>query len=329
MIKIGILFGGASFENEISIITAFQLKKKLENNYNIHLIYVDLNNKYYDANKMKLNDFKRNNYKKLKKLKIKKLKLDLILGAMHGENGEDGLACSYARINNIKYLGCDLFSSSISIDKYKSYLFLKNNNIKMIDTIIYTYDDYLNNKLIDKFPIIIKPLKGGSSLGINVVNNKFELDNKLNDSFKYSHDLIIQPFYENIKEYNLALNEKSFSKLEMIDKRDEIFSFENKYSDSFKLLHKNIIDDPKYLDFCNIARNVYNLISASGIIRIDFFLIDDVIYVNEINTTPGALAMYLFDDFNKVFKESLDIILTKKNKKYKINNLLLKNDINK
>ncbi len=329
MIKIGILFGGASFENEISIITAFQLMNKLKDDYIIHLIYVDLNNKYYNADKMKLNDFKRNNYKKLKKLSLEKLKLDLILGAMHGENGEDGLAYSFARINNIRYLGCELFASSISMDKYKSYLFLANNNVKMIDTTYYTYDDYLNNKEIEHFPIIIKPVQGGSSLGINVVKNKEELDIKLNDSFKYSHNLIIQPFYENIKEYNLALNEKSFSKLEMIDKQDEIFSFENKYSDSFKLIHKNIIEDPRYLEFSNIARNVYNLISARGIIRIDFFLIDNIIYVNEINTTPGALAMYLFDDFNKVFKESLDILLTEKKQKYKINNLLLKNDINK
>lgn len=328
MIKIGILFGGASFENEISIITAFQLKKKLIDDYNIHLIYVDLNNKYYNADKMKLNDFKRNNYKKLKKLSINKMKLDIIVGAMHGENGEDGLACSFARINNIKYLGCNLFASSLSLDKYKSYLFL-NNNIKMIDTIYYTYEDYLSNKVIDNFPIIIKPINGGSSLGINVARNKEELDFKLNDSFKYSKNLIIQPYYENVIEYNLALNEKSYSNLEMIDKSDEIFSFENKYSDSFKLMHKNIIEDTKYHEFCSIARDVYNLISASGIIRIDFFLIDNIIYVNEINTTPGALAMYLFNDFNKIFKESLDIVLSKKNQRYKINNLLLKSDINK
>lgn len=327
--RIGILFGGASFENEISIITAYQLNKRLADEYDIHLIYVNLKNEFYNADKLKLNDFKRNNYKKLKKLNLKKLKLDLILGAMHGENGEDGLACSFARINNIRYIGCDLFASSISIDKYKSYLYLANNNIKMVNTILYTYDDYLSNKILDKFPFIVKPITGGSSLGINVIKNEVELDMKLNASFKYSHTLIVQPYYENIIEYNLALNEKSFSKLEAINKNDEIFSFDNKYTDSFKLIHKNIVDDTRYEEFCSIARAVYSLISASGIIRIDFFLIDNIIYVNEINTTPGALAMYLFEDFNRVFKESVAIALAKKEKIYTINNLLLKNDINK
>lgn len=327
--KLGILFGGASYEHEISIITAYQLKKKIEHDFEIHLLYVSLDEKIYNADKMKLNDFKLSQYKKLKKLKLEKLNLDVIVGAMHGENGEDGLACAFARIHKIPYLGCDLFASSISLDKYRSYLYLAKNGIKMVKTMEYTYEDYLKNKKILYMPCIIKPLYGGSSIGITIAKTKDELAEKLTESFAYSKKLIIEPYYENLEEFNLALNETCCSELEQIHKKDDIFSFENKYNDSFKVVHQSIIEHPKYEDFCKVARKIYSLLNAKGIIRIDFFLIDNEIYVNEINTTPGALAMYLFEDFSKVFLDSLKICLQEKKKIYPNAHFLLKNNINK
>ena len=103
MIRLGILFGGKSYEHEISIITAYQLKKRLEHKYEIHLLYMSLEGKLFYANRMKISDFKYNRYKKLKKLNLKKLEMDVLVGAMHGENGEDGLAASFAKLNHLKY----------------------------------------------------------------------------------------------------------------------------------------------------------------------------------------------------------------------------------
>lgn len=327
--KIGIIFGGKSFEHDISIVTAYQLKKKLAKDYNIHLIYVNINGDFYNADKLMIEDFKNEKYKKLRKLKLKKLQLDCLVGAMHGENGEDGLAYDFARINKIKYLGANNFCGSLALSKLKTHQFLKNNGIKMLDYYPYTYNDYLNGITIQNYPIIVKPDCGGSSLGIKVIKSKEEFEKKINEAFKYSKILVVEPFYENILEYNLALNEKSYSCLERINKKDDIFSFENKYQDSFKLMHQNIEDSILYEEFCKIGRDVYNLISASGIIRIDFFLLNNHIYVNEVNTTPGALAMYLFSDFERVFKESLELALKKEDKTYFKNDFLIKNDIKK
>lgn len=329
MMRLGILFGGASYEHEISIITAYQLKKKIENEYHIHLIYVSLDGKYFNADSMKLSDFKLSHYKKLKKLKLEKLKLDVIVGAMHGENGEDGLASAFARIHKIRYFGCDIFAGALGMDKYRSYLYLANNGIKMVKTMQYTYDDFLKNKKIKYMPCILKPVFGGSSLGIEIAKTEEELSSKLTNAFQYSKELIVEPYFEDLGEYNLALNETHFSRLEQIHKKDDIFSFDNKYSDAFKVVHQDIIDHPRYDEFCKIARKVYNLLNASGIIRIDFFIIQNEIYVNEVNTTPGALSMYLFDDFNDIFKESLKICLSKEFKDYPNSHFLLKNNINK
>lgn len=327
--NIGIIFGGKSFEHEISVITAFQVKKKLEEMYKISMLYVDINGVVWDSTKSLLNDYKIGK-PKLKKLNINRLNLNVIVGCMHGENGEDGYAYNFARINNIKYFGTKGFGSSICMDKYKSFNYLTNNGIKMIDTYVYTFNDYLKGKLIEDLPVIVKPIYGGSSLGVVVIKNKEELVEGLIEAFTYTDTLVVQPFIEQVVEYNMALTEEDYSVLERINHKSEIFSYQNKYSDSFKLLHQELTNMDKLEEFKTIARRVYELLSLNGIVRIDFFVIDDEIYVNEINTTPGALSIYLFDDFMEVFNKSLNYVLKENYVKYKLNYSILKNsNINK
>lgn len=332
--NIGIIFGGKSFEHDISIISAYQLKKRIIEEYNVHMIYVDFNSNIYVADKLNLNDFKEDKLKKLKKTKFKfkgieKIKVDVLVSVMHGENGEDGVIAGVCRFYQIPFIGCDCFSGSLCIDKGFSYQFLSENNIKMVDTIIYSYEDYLSGKEIDIFPCIVKPSCLGSSIGINIINSKEEFNFKIIEAFKYDKKLIIQKFFDNILEFNLALNENSFSNLECINKKDSFFSFENKYNDTFKQFHQALINNDRYEEFCSIARNVYRLINASGIIRIDFFILNDEIVVNEVNTTPGALAMYLFKDFNIVFNDCVKEALSKEVKKIERGNFLINSDINK
>lgn len=334
MLKIGILFGGASYEHEISIVSAFQLKRKIETKYEVHMIYISLTQEVYLADKMKISDFKEHCNKKLKKTHftfggISKLKLDAIVGMMHGENGEDGLACALCRFYQIKYLGCNLFSSSTAIHKYYSYLLLQKNDVPMVETVLYTYENYLEGKTIPFLPCIIKPACGGSSIGITICHQEDEVNRKLYEAFSYTQELVIQPYFSSIKEFNLALNEDTYSNLECIHKKDEIFSFENKYTDSFKQMHQSLIEDERYEDFCSLARRVYSLLDCSGIIRIDFFLVEDRIYVNEVNTTPGALAMYLFPDFISIFDQSLNRCINQAIKEYPKGTFLAKNRIEK
>ncbi len=329
MIRLGILFGGRSYEHEISIITAYQLKKKLEKEYELHFIYVSLNGDFYNADRMELNDFKVENKTKLKKLNLKKLNLAAVVIAMHGENGEDGLGAAFAKLNHLKYVGCDLLAASICMDKYKSYLYLNSNGIPMVNTLRYTYQDYLSGQMLEEFPCIVKPVKGGSSLGIVVIKKPEDCQKLLKTAFEYSHELVVQPYYEELEEYNLALSEDEISILEKIHKKDDIFSFENKYSDSFKLMHQGLVEQEDYEAFTDIGRRVYDFLGAHGIIRIDFFKINNQIYVNEVNTTPGALAMYLFPDFNQVFKKTLDRVLRTEEKSYPNSHFLIKNNITK
>lgn len=333
-LKIGILFGGASYEHDISIISAYQVQKKLKETYEIHMLYLSTSQKLYLADAVKLADFKKEKLKKLKKTMFKKggikqFRLDAVVGCMHGENGEDGLAAALCRFYEIPYLGSDLFASALAMDKADTYYFLKGHNLPVIESTVYTYEDYLDNKELPYFPCILKPVCGGSSIGISVCRTKEEQQEQLIRSFEYGKKLLVQPFYDHIEEYNLALNETTYSNLEKIAKKDAIFTFENKYTDAFKQMHQSLIDDALYPEFCALARKVYDSLGCSGIIRIDFFLLDDQILINEINTTPGALSIYLFADFKQVFADSLLLCLRKKRNKPEKKNFLKNSEIQK
>ena len=321
-------------EHEISIISAFQLKKRLENKYNVTMLYLDFDNNLYNANKASLDDFKHKKIKHLKKTRfvnngIKKKKLDCVIISNHGENGEDGISAAICRFYNIPYVGSDLFASSCALDKWRSYLYLSNNGINMVETELYTYDDYLNDKQINDYPIIAKPTMGGSSIGIFVANNKEEFEQNIKKYINRDTNYIIQKFYDKVLEYNLAISSYGYSNLEEIIKKDSYFSFENKYNESFKQMHQKINNDNMKDEFINIGRRAYDLLGCEGIIRIDYFIIDSVVYVNEINIIPGALAMYLFKDFDDIIKREIEKSILKNKIKYEKGMFLSKSDIQK
>lgn len=332
--NLGILFGGNSVEHEISIVTAYSLKKRLMLRYDISMLYIDFDNNLFIADKMSFDDFKNNNYKKLKKTNfinggIKKRKIDCMIISTHGENSEDGICAALCRYYNISYVGSNLLASSISMDKFATYNYLKGFDINLIDTYKYDYDDYINDIKLNIFPCIIKPRHGGSSIGINICKNDNEFFEKIIDSLSIEKELIIQPFINEISEYNMAFYHNGNSRLERIDSKDEFFSFNNKYNESFKIMHQSIMDKELEQRFVDVGRRVYAALECKGIIRIDFFLIDNEIYINEINTIPGALAMYLFDDFDKAIDSCINSAILDKSYKYSKGNFLTKSTISK
>ena len=330
--KIGIIFGGNSKEHEISIITAYAVKRKLINFYDVKMIYIDFNQNVYDASKLSLNDFKNKKYKKLKKTMlvqhgIKSTSLDCAVLAVHGENCEDGIISALCRFYNIPFVGCDILASSISLDKFATYQYLKND-LPLIETKRYTRHDFIIGNVVDYFPCILKPTYGGSSIGINICSSKDEFFIKAKESLKECDEIIIQPFYKDILEYNMAFYENGNSKLEKIDKKSDYFSFDDKYNESFKMIHQKLVLDDEE-KFITLGRRVYELLRCKGIIRIDFFKIKDEIYINEINTIPGSLGMYLFDNFSNILMEEIELEMKRKNNVYCMNGYLQIKSFNK
>ena len=302
-INIGILFGGRSYEHDISIISASSVYYALKDFHNIYPLYINKEGSLCITKEIDTKSFV--NEKKFRhfefinkgiKISYKKIKLDVIISCMHGINGEDGLAYSISNLYNIAYVGSPLIPSALCIDKYYTHLVLKNNQIKSLSSKCVFKKNGINNL---SYPVIFKPARLGSSIGVIVIKNDEDLKNLLPKVFYYDDKVVIQKYYENFREYNQAIyrgkNGLVLSKVEEVIKGDEILSFDDKYIE--KSSNKLFIDDEKIINkISEISKKIYEILELEGIVRIDYMHIDGEIYVNEINTTPGSLAYYLFND---------------------------------
>ncbi|MCF6173169.1 MAG: D-alanine--D-alanine ligase, partial [Campylobacteraceae bacterium] len=256
--KIAILFGANSFEHEISIVSAIALKKVLKE----ELIYIfcDYDRNFYliSTDKITSKRFSSSEYKKDKKLIIKnggfyhkvivgekKLEFDVVLNVIHGSDGEDGKIASMLDFFDIPYIGPRNEASVMSYNKLFTKMYADEFGVKTLKYEILQKDDSREVNL--DFPVIIKPLRLGSSIGISIVKDKNELDYALDVAFEFDTQVLIEPFIKEIKEYNLAgykSDKYNFSIIEEPQK-DEFLNFDKKYRlkfDQMKKYEKDILD---------------------------------------------------------------------------------------
>lgn len=329
-LNVGILFGGKSVEHDISIITALQIYENIDKNkYNVIPLYLNHNNELYTGKKY----FDLETYKKpikdkpyiltfykdthilqsLVKKFQKRAKIDVILNSVHGMGVEDGTLAGYLEFIGIPYTSPSILGSSICQDKAYTKDVLKNINVNTLDYILIKQEDklYLNKLTKDlTYPKIIKPAHLGSSIGISVANNQEELIKEIQKALVYDNKIIIEPFLENFKEYNIAVykrkNNYLTSCIEIISKENTIFDFDEKYINHHKDIKHQILKDESLIkQIEDIAVKAYQHLELTGIVRFDF-IEKDTLYLNEINTIPGALANYLFKEKSMSFSVLLD-----------------------
>jgi len=318
MKSIALLFGANSFEHEISIVSAIALKKVLKD----ELIYIfcDYNRDFYliPTEKIKAKRFSSGEYKKDKKLELKQggffqktlmgeksVKFDILLNVIHGKDGEDGTISSLLNFFNIPFIGPRSEASVISFNKLLTKLYAKEFGVKTLNFKTLQKGDSRDIKLT--YPVIVKPTRLGSSIGISIVKNKNDLDYALDVAFEFDTQVLIEPFMEDIKEYNLAgckTDRYIFSLIEEPQK-DEFLDFDKKYLDfsRTKRVNKAEIGEDLSKKMQEAFMKLYDPFFTGSLIRCDFFVLENEIYINEINPVPGSMANYLFEDFNSVIKE--------------------------
>lgn len=313
------LFGGASFEHEVSIVSAISLKDKLHFS---HFIFLDSSNRlflipkdsmqslHFSSQKYQKDSevfFAQNGFIKHELLK-KRLICGLVVNLIHGKMGEDGIISSLLEFYKINYIGPRIEASAISFNKIYTKLYAKARGIRVIDyEIIYQNSPIDIENLAKKLPLILKPARLGSSIGIVIAKNKNELKYGLDSVFEYDSVALVEEFIPSVREFNLAgvrtNNGLEFSMIEEVSK-GEMLDFEKKYLD-FGMGAKNKeanIDEAIKQKFKDAFLKIYENCFEGALIRCDFFLIDDCVVLNEINPVPGSLANYLFSDFGGVFK---------------------------
>jgi D-ala D-ala ligase N-terminal domain protein len=315
--KFGIIFGAKSYEHEISIVSAIALKNVI--NGEIGFVFCDKFREFYliDLKDMRANFFSSGKYKNCKKLSLKqggfyvsgllgdkKLGVDTYINLIHGMDGEDGKIAALLDFFGVRYIGPRLEASALSYNKELTKFLARKAGVKTLD-----YEVIDKSKLPSlKLPIIIKPLCLGSSIGVSVVKEDKELEYALDVAYEFDKNVLVEPFIEGVKEYNLAgykaNGEIKFSIIEE-PKKKEFLDYEQKYmsfSGESRTKEADISEELKN-KLRSSFEKIYNCGFDGALIRCDFFVIGDEAYLNEINPNPGSLANYLFSDFNSAINE--------------------------
>ncbi len=279
MDKILILAGGYSNERDISLITAASVTKELKKSKKYKLLTIEPNGYFV---------------KKLRKFKPK-----LVLNLLHGRYGEDGYIQSILESEKVKYTHSGVLSSSLAIDKEISKkIFIKNK----ILTPPYFKFIFKNNfnfknivKKIDKilkFPVVLKPINEGSSVGVHITNRKNFNQNLMKlQKFK---EILVEKYIPGREIQAAILGNKKLGIIELKPKR-KFYDYKAKYSVSAKTEHiiPVNINSRNYNKINTIAMKAHKLLKCRGVSRSDFRFYNNKFYLLELNTQPGMTSLSL------------------------------------
>jgi len=273
-----VLMGGLSGERKISFLTGKACSKALKKKgYKV----VDLDAKGYFVDE------------------LKQLKPKIVFNALHGKYGEDGFVQSILESLKIPYTHSGVLSSSLAMDKELSRLIFIKNNLKVPKYFLLQKDHQgnsnkkFNNKKI-KFPIVIKPINEGSSLGVSICKNKKQFTNKYKKLME-NYDRILVEEYIPGREIQVAvMGEKALGAIELVPRR-QFYDYTAKYSNTARTRH--IMPAPlspkKYKEILGLAKKAHKLLGCRGITRSDFRFFKNKFYLLETNTQPGLTKLSL------------------------------------
>lgn len=294
MKKVLILYGSASYEHDVSKLSMQTIKENIDNGrYEVRFCYIDKKHNFYE------NDVLIDNV--LSYLK----KFDVIFPIIHGNYGEDGKLEGLLDFFKIKYVGSKTQSSAISFDKDTTKCILKNYGIPQVNHQTLYKGEKINFRKI-KFPVIIKPARCGSSIGITVAKNKKELKSSLKEAFKYDDKILIEEFLK-VRELECSiidLNGFKTGNIGEIVSCNDFYDYEAKYEKDSKIYIPANIDKKISKKIKEYSILIAKILEIKNYARVDFLLDEDNnIYFNEINTIPGFTKISMF----------LKLLLTKKN----------------
>ncbi len=232
---------------------------------------------------------------------IDKRKTDVIFNALHGKDGEDGIAQSYFEYLKIPYTHSGVISSYNSMNKIISKeIFIKNRihtpkffSLSKNKIQIKNLAKLLKNKKIP-FPIVIKPVNEGSSLGVKICKTTNEVNKSAKNLFKKYDDLIFEQYIGGQEIQAAVINNTSLGAIELIPRR-AFYDYKAKYTKSAKTKHvmPARVTRSKYLEVLKLAKQAHKALGCRGVTRTDFKFFKNKFYILEINTQPGMTSLSL------------------------------------
>ena len=357
-VKLGVLFGGKSVEHEVSIISALQAAASINREkYDVVPIYMTKKNEFYIGEEIgKIESYRDGIPQLLKKSQqvlmipangrvellhypLKKFgkslieTIDVLFPIVHGTNVEDGALQGYLKTLGVPFVGCDVLASALGMDKYMMKCVWKAAGLPVLDCLRVGYKAYMEapEAFLDKvekeigYPVIVKPIDLGSSVGIRKALDRAELSDAMDYAFQFAHKVLVERAVEHLKEINCSVlgdfDEAQASECEEPVSSDRILTYEEKYlkkggskgegSDGMASLSRIIpanISEEERAFVRETAVKAFQALDCCGVSRIDFMMDSATreIWINEINTIPGSLAFYLWEPMGVKYTELLD-----------------------
>lgn len=358
-IKVALMFGGKSVEHEISIISALQAAQSIDREkYEVIPVYISKAGDMFVGERV--GDIEA--YKNIKALladstpvtmariggrvAIMKLQkklfesgiydyIDVAFPVVHGTNVEDGTLAGYLNMLGVPFVGCDVLSAALSMDKYAMKPIFKDNGIPVLDCCLFNTDEFSGDedsviaKIEEKigYPVIVKPVNLGSSVGISKADNREKLSEALADAFSYARRVLVERAIVNLTEINCSVLGNDRRARASVCERpvgsDEILSYEDKYIGggkssgskgmaSTKRVIPADITDEQTAKIQDYAVRAFKALGCCGVSRIDFMIDNDSgeIFLNEINSIPGSLSFYLWEPAGVKYTELLDEMIS-------------------
>lgn len=338
-----VAFGGVSPEHEVSVLSAMQVIASLEDSeHQILPLYItkagrwltgkpllDLEN-YRDLDSLQQKatrcTFSHNELGEPILLETEKkgffgssesYSAHVVIPAFHGSEGENGSFQGVCEMYNIPYAGSGVFASSLGMDKVKAKELCRAHDFPVVDDIHFFESDWerdqqaiLQQAASLTFPVIIKPVTLGSSIGVTVAENASALTEAIEHAFRYDDNLLVEKVVTPLIEINCSVlgsaEKMEVSVCERPLGREETLSFEDKYQSdgggqkgmaSADRIIPADISDQLTTEIQTLAKNIFKTFRASGLARLDFLVNKETeeYYFNEINTIPGSFSFYLWE----------------------------------
>ena len=366
MIKVGVIFGGESVEHEVSIITAVQAMNFINSQkYEVVPIYIDKKRNWYTGELLREMETYKDlenigNYAKEVTLTRKDDEfvlqkkrgifkgvvntIDVAFPIVHGKGVEDGSLSGYLETIGIPYVGPSMLGASIGQDKVVQKQVLAAADVPVVNYTWFYDQEYLEDeetilKDIKKlgYPVIVKPARLGSSVGITVAKNEKEVKDAIDEAIKYDEKIVVEEMVPNLLELDCAVlgsnNKMECSLIGQMMTKNDFLTFEDKYignggkkgpkngnkisTSGFKIpadVDKEI-EEKIYAE----AQKAFRALNLSGVTRFDFLVNQETkeVFVNEPNTIPGCLAFFFFTPKGKKYPKLLDELINGAIKEYK------------
>ncbi len=364
-INLCVLFGGRSVEHEISVISALQAMENLnEAKYNIIPVYITKEGEMYTGSTLRSAESYKNIPAMLKASKkvlfvregkdtvLRELEgkkkndiiVDVAFPIVHGTNVEDGALQGYLRTLGLPFVGCDVLASAVGMDKYVMKTVLKEGGFPVLDCLRFNKRNIKLEACIEAvekkipYPVIVKPVNLGSSVGISKADNRDALETSLKDAFSYADVVLVERAVVKLREINCSVvgdtTKADASECEEPFMADEILSYKDKYMSGggskgakggaknpggakggMASLKRKVPADlsPEMRErIRTMAVEAFQHLGCNGVSRIDF-MIDNAtgeLFINEFNTIPGSLAFYLWKPLGVEYRELLDRLIS-------------------